>query len=85
MLYIDYFHRQIFYHQRYASYLITHAEDPRCMYPSAFKPDISQERDALDVIHDRLRALRERTTAILDMVRHTPPQYHALLKRITRS
>ncbi|KAL9100917.1 MAG: hypothetical protein Q9163_003777 [Psora crenata] len=66
--YIDYSRRQLFYHQRYLSYLVSHAEDIRCIYPSRFRPDMLQEGDALKVLDSRLMAIRDRTTTVLDMI-----------------
>ncbi|CAO1605019.1 hypothetical protein XANCAGTX0491_008556 [Xanthoria calcicola] len=69
LLYIDYFQRQLFYHQRYVSYLITHVEDvSNNIYPTRLKADVAQANDALKALNLRLGALRERTTTVLEMV-----------------
>lgn len=68
ILYIDFFQRQLFYHRRYVAYLITHAVNiDRYIIPTLFHADISQENDALQVLDLRLKAVRERTTTVLEM------------------
>lgn len=69
LLSIDYFQRQLFYHERYITYLISQMkiQDPT-LVPSVFKPDFLQESDALKVVGLRLNALRMRTTSVLDMI-----------------
>ncbi|KAL9608166.1 MAG: hypothetical protein Q9167_006986 [Letrouitia subvulpina] len=66
--YIDFFQRQLFYHARYVSYLLNHTGDSKCIYPEKFRPDISQENDALKVLDIRLKALRNRTMTMLEMI-----------------
>lgn len=67
---IDYIQRQLFYHRRYVTYLtspITHPETN--IVPSIFHQDLVQEGDALGFVDLRLRALRDRTVSVLEMVR----------------
>ena len=69
LLSIYYFQRQLFYHERYVTYLtgqVTSKEST--ITPGVFQPDFQQEHDALKVVGLRLNALRQRTTAVLDMV-----------------
>ena len=69
LLSIDYFQRQLFYHERYVTYLISHVKSKDTnIVPSIFMPDFIQEGDALKVVGLRLNALRMRTTAFLDMI-----------------
>lgn len=51
------------------TYLTTDATNPeRYVVPTLFKAEMSQENDALQVLDLRLKALRERTTTVLEMV-----------------
>ncbi len=75
ILNLDYIQRQIFYHRRYVTYLIspiTHAETN--IAPSIYHQDLMQESDALEFVDLRLKALRNRTVSILEMVCYTPPR-----------
>ncbi len=65
---IDFFQKQIAYHERYVFYLISHVEDARIILPTRFKMDMPQERDALQVLIARLNTVRDRTIKILQMV-----------------
>lgn len=76
ILYIDFFQRELFYHKRYASYLIAHTADPRYLYPTESRPNVSQEYEALTVLHKRMQAVRLRRTTILDLA-SVPSQCHA--------
>lgn len=69
ILNLDYIQRQLFYHRRYVTYLtspVTHPETH--IAPSIYHQDLIQEGDALGFIDLRLKALRNRTTAVLEMV-----------------
>lgn len=69
LLSIDYFQRQLFYHERYVTYLIGQVTSQESnIIPTVFRPDFIQEGDALKVVGLRLNALRQRTTAVLDMI-----------------
>ena len=71
LLSLDTFQRDLFYHRRYVSYLITHKHDvlrERFIVPTAFKHDLEQEENALAVLDSRLKAIRHRTTSMLEMV-----------------
>lgn len=69
LLSIDYFQHQLRYHNRYVDYL-TNAGTQKGYYivPTSFKKDLQQEYDALKVVDQRLKALRDRTTAVLETV-----------------
>ncbi len=69
ILNIDYIQRQLFYHRRYVTYLIGPATHPETnIMPSIYLQDLVQESDALGFVDLRLKALRDRTTSVLDMV-----------------
>ena len=69
LLNLDIFQRDLFYHRRYVSYCLTHATNPtRYIVPTLFIPDLKQEDNALAVLDLRLKAIRNRTTTILEMV-----------------
>lgn len=84
LLNIDNFQRQLRYHRRYVSYL-THApiQEGLCIVPQIFKRDLGQESDALTVVEQRLTALRDRTTAVLETVRVSFHKTH--ISRLTVS
>ena len=69
LLNLDIFQRDLFYHGRYVAYLIDHKSDPeRYIVPTIFVEDLRQEENALSLLDSRLKAIRERTTTILEMV-----------------
>ena len=69
LLSIDIFQRDLAYHRRYVNYLMSKTTNPdRYIAPSIFLADLSQENNALSVLDNRLKAIRERTTTILEMV-----------------
>ncbi|OBT44090.1 hypothetical protein VE00_04506 [Pseudogymnoascus sp. WSF 3629] len=69
LLNLDYFQRQLFYQQRYINFLTsTLAHKENCIIPRSFSEDLKQEGNALLVVDSRLRALRDRTTTILNTV-----------------
>lgn len=67
---LDYCSRQLLYHRRYVTCL-TNAplQQGLCIIPTVFKTDLLQETNAFDVADERLRAIRDRTTSILETVR----------------
>ncbi|KAK5159436.1 hypothetical protein LTS14_002578 [Recurvomyces mirabilis] len=66
---LDYFQRQLLYHQRYVTYLMNApAQEGLCIAPTVFGKDLLQENNALRVVDQRLAALRTQTTAILNTV-----------------
>jgi hypothetical protein len=66
---LDIFQRDLFYHRRYVTYLIGHQSNPdRYIVPTIFLEDLRQEENALSVLDSRLKAKRERTTTILEIV-----------------
>jgi len=67
---IDYFQRLLYQFDRYIIVLTIEAgrRPGEMIYPSIFKSDLESERDSLRTVLTRLTSLRERTTAILDMV-----------------
>ena len=69
LLSLDIFQRDLFYHRRYVTYLIGHKSNlDRYIVPTVFVEDLCQEENALSVLDSRLKAIRERTTTILEMV-----------------
>lgn len=73
LLNIDFMQHQLRYHARYVTYL-TNAPSQQglCIIPTIFKKELLQENDALRVVEQRLLAIRERTTAILETVSKIP-------------
>lgn len=73
LLNLDYFQRQLFYHQRCINYLTNGPTNGANMIlPNYFKKDLLQEANALLVIDGRLAALRDRTTTVLAIVSYKP-------------
>lgn len=71
LLSLDTFQRDLFYHRRYVSYLITDKQSElreRFISPTVFVHDLKQEENALAVLDSRLKAIRNRTTTMLQMV-----------------
>ncbi|KAL0262803.1 hypothetical protein SLS55_001777 [Diplodia seriata] len=69
ILNIDYFQRQLMYQQRYVNYLVNApSQEGLHIVPGVFKKDLLQESNALIVVDQRLKALRNWTSAILDTV-----------------
>ncbi|KAH0543624.1 hypothetical protein FGG08_002062 [Glutinoglossum americanum] len=75
LLNIDYLQRQLFYHQRYINYMTSSPAQPASLIvPTSFMQDFHQEANAMLVIDLRLKALRNRTASVLDIVSVTSPQ-----------
>jgi hypothetical protein len=69
LLNLDIFQRDLFYHRRYVGYLIQHKDNlERFIVPTMFLQDLQQEEGALVVLDSRLKAIRVRTTTVLEMV-----------------
>ncbi|KFY92521.1 hypothetical protein V500_04163 [Pseudogymnoascus sp. VKM F-4518 (FW-2643)] len=69
LLNLDYFQRQLLYQQRYINFLTSMpAYKENSIVPRAFLEDLKQEGNALLVVDSRLKALRDRTTTILNTV-----------------
>lgn len=69
LLNIDHIQHQLRYHRRYVTYLANSPlQKGLCIVPTIFKGDLVQESDALLMVDQRLAALRDRTTAILETV-----------------
>ncbi|KAH7378650.1 hypothetical protein BKA64DRAFT_245780 [Cadophora sp. MPI-SDFR-AT-0126] len=66
---LDYCSRQLLYHQRFVTYLTnTPLQKGLCIAPTVYKQDLLQEKDALVVADQRLKAIRDRTTSTIETV-----------------